>query len=349
MKKMMKAAVCGLALVASLGLGVIAEAGSIPANKLPLHTYAIRRVDCYKAPGGARKGWIDPGDYVIVTQIRSGWAYGSYPTKNGRVSRWFKANDLVNNVGFANQERFSPKNNTYVYKNPSHQNNIGSFWGNEPITVVSDSGNSRQVIYKINGGYKMGWVPYWDCWTQAQAFGSGAAVGLNTALSTNEKAVYSRMQYLSKNVNGYKDNTKYTGSYQCRGFANRVYTTLFNVSNISGYAYNNYAASSYNGSHVAGKLYDHGSKNTSAVQNLFKNAKPGSFIQIGRRYSKNSTGDAQSPHSAILYSVRDNGCEFYEANTDWKNTIKINFYSWEKLADYNKGFTIYEPNQYKLK
>ena len=183
MKKMMKVAVCGMVLVASLGLGMIAEAGSIPTNKLPLHTYAIRHIDCYKAPGGARQGYIDPGDYVIVTQIRSGWAYGSYPTKNGRVSRWFKANDLVNNVGFANQERFSPKNNTYVYKNPSHQNNIGSFWGNEPITVVSDSGNSRQVIYKISGGYKMGWVPYWDCWTQAQAFGSGATAGINAAIS----------------------------------------------------------------------------------------------------------------------------------------------------------------------
>lgn len=182
MKKMMKAAVCGLALVASLGLGMIAEAGSIPANKLPLHTYAIRKITCYVSPGGAAKGWIDPGDYVIVTQIRSGWAYGSYPVKNGRIFRWFKADDLINNARFSNQERFSPKNNTYVYKDPSHRTNIGSFWGNEPITVVSDSGNSRQVIYKISGGYKMGWVPYWDCWTQAQAFGSGATTGLTAAI-----------------------------------------------------------------------------------------------------------------------------------------------------------------------
>ena len=172
MKKMMKATVCGLALVASLGVGMIAEAGSIPTNKVPLHTYAVRKINTYQQIGGAAKGWIDPGDYVIVTQIRSdGWAYGSYPVGRNRVSRWFKANNLVNNLSFANQERYSPKNNTYVYKDASHRNNIGSFWGNEAITVVSDSGNSRQVIYKINGGYKMGWVPYWDCWTYEQAFG----------------------------------------------------------------------------------------------------------------------------------------------------------------------------------
>ncbi|MBQ5345542.1 MAG: hypothetical protein J6F33_10155 [Acidaminococcaceae bacterium] len=154
-----KATVCSLALVAGLGMGMIAEAGSIPANKLPLHTYAIRHVDCYKAPGGTRQGWIDPGDYVIVTQIRSGWAYGSYPTKKGRVYRWFKANDLVNNIGFTNQEKHSPQNKVNVYKDSSYRSAIGVIWGQEPITVVSNSADSRQVIYRINGGYKMGWVP----------------------------------------------------------------------------------------------------------------------------------------------------------------------------------------------
>ena len=322
MKKMMKAAVCGLALVASLGVGMIAEAGSIPTNKVPLHTYAVRKINTYQQIGGAAKGWIDPGDYVIVTQIRSdGWAYGSYPVGRNRVSRWFKANDLVNNLSFANQERYSPKNNTYVYKDASHRNNIGSFWGNEAITVVSDSGNSRQVIYKINGGYKMGWVPYWDCWTYEQAFGQPVPP------VPSNNTILDRMRYLSQSVNGFKPNTKYTGSGQCRGFANKVYTTLFSVSSITGYSSNNYAATSYNGSHISGSLYNHGNKNTSAVQNLFRNAKPGSFIQMGRRYSLNSTKTAPSPHSAILYSVSNNGCEFYEANTDWNNTIKITFYN----------------------
>ena len=160
-----------LALGLALAIGVVAEAGSIPTDRVPLKTYAIKKVNCYLQPNGTQKGWIDPGDYVEVTQIRSdGWAYGSYPVGKGRISRWFRADDLVNNTGFANQERYSPKANTYTYTNPNHNKQFGSFNNNEPILVVSDSGQSRQFIYKLNsGGYKMAWAPYWDCWDARQA------------------------------------------------------------------------------------------------------------------------------------------------------------------------------------
>ena len=173
-----------LALGLALAIGVVAEAGSIPTDRVPLQTYAVKKLNCYLQPNGVQKGWIDPGDYVVVTQIRSdGWAYGSYPVGNGRVSRWFRADDLVNNIGFANQERYSPKANTYTYTNPNHNKQFGSFNDNEPILVVSDSGQSRQFIYKLNsGGYKMAWVPYWDCWDARQA---GKQQVNNNTINTN--------------------------------------------------------------------------------------------------------------------------------------------------------------------
>ncbi|MFR6370938.1 MAG: CHAP domain-containing protein [Phascolarctobacterium succinatutens] len=160
-----------LALGLALALGVVAEAGSIPADRVPLQTYAVKKMNCYLQPNGVQKGWIDPGDYVVVTQIRSdGWAYGSYPVGNGRVSRWFRADDLVNNIGFANQKRYSPKANTNTYTGPDHSRKFGSFNDNETLLVVSESGESRQFIYKLNnGGYKMAWAPYWDCWDARQA------------------------------------------------------------------------------------------------------------------------------------------------------------------------------------
>ena len=160
-----------LALGLALALGVVAEAGSIPADRVPLQTYAVKKMNCYLQPNGVQKGWIDPGDYVVVTQIRSdGWAYGSYPVGNGRVSRWFRADDLVNNIGFANQERYSPKANTNTYTGPDHSRKFGSFNDNETLLVVSESGESRQFIYKLNnGGYKMAWAPYWDCWDARKA------------------------------------------------------------------------------------------------------------------------------------------------------------------------------------
>ena len=160
-----------LALGFALAFGVVAEAGSIPTDRVPLRTYAVKKLNCYLQPNGVQKGWIDPGDYVVVTQIRSdGWAYGSYPVGNGRVSRWFRADDLVNNIGFANQERYSPKANTNTYTGPDHSRKFGSFNDNETLLVVSESGDSRQFIYKLNnGGYKMAWAPYWDCWDARQA------------------------------------------------------------------------------------------------------------------------------------------------------------------------------------
>ena len=173
-----------LALGLALAIGVVAEAGSIPTDRVPLQTYAVKKLNCYLQPNGVQKGWIDPGDYVVVTQIRSdGWAYGSYPVGNSRVSRWFRADDLVNNIGFANQERYSPKANTYTYTNPNHNKQFGSFNDNEPILVVSDSGQSRQFIYKLNsGGYKMAWAPYWDCWDARQA---GKQQVNNNTINTN--------------------------------------------------------------------------------------------------------------------------------------------------------------------
>lgn len=166
-QKLLGALLMGVTFGASLPV----QAGNIPTNCVPLQTYSFRKVYCYLSPGGQQKGWIDAGDFVIVERIQdNGWAYGSYPAGSTRVKRWFRASDLVANINFANQNRYSPKNNTNVYRNSGYNSTIGSFSGNEAITVVSDNGDSRQVIYKLSNGtgYKMGWVPYWDCWSYDQ-------------------------------------------------------------------------------------------------------------------------------------------------------------------------------------
>ena len=152
---------------------------------------------------------------------------------------------------------------------------------------------------------------------------------------------------LSKRANGFIEGTRYDGNGQCRGFANRVYERLFGLS-ISGYANNNYEASNIDGSHIVGRLYDFADWDTDAVRNLFWDVKPGAIIQMGRRHSKNSSGTAPRPHTAIFfYAASDgSGCAFYEANADGRNTIQVNFYSWADLANKNSGFTVYEPNNY---
>ena len=58
----------------------------------------------------------------------------------------------------------SPVYKIKVYKNYSYNGEIGSVSDNEDIWVVSNLGDVWQIVYKVNGGgYKMGWVPYWDC------------------------------------------------------------------------------------------------------------------------------------------------------------------------------------------
>lgn len=166
MKKALSAFVLGIALSA----GCAVQAGSIPSYMVPLKAYAVRYMECYPTPGGEPKGYIDAGDYVIVEKIENGWAYGSYPVGNKRISRWFKADDLVNNVAFINQDRTSPQQTTNTYKMAGYDSVFGSFNNYEPIVVVSDSGEFRQVIYKLSsGGYKMAWVPYWDCWLNGRS------------------------------------------------------------------------------------------------------------------------------------------------------------------------------------
>jgi len=176
----MKKIVTVLAVLFTLCIGMVAEAASIPTNRVPLHTYAYKRVDCYSSPNyRSKRGYIDPGDYVIVTKIQSdGWAYGSYPVNNGRsrTNRWFRINDLIANPGWrdSKSKRYSPTQKTAVYKRPNYKESIGWVNDNEELVVVSNGRDGRntegrQIVYKLNGGgYKMGWVPYWDCWDVSQ-------------------------------------------------------------------------------------------------------------------------------------------------------------------------------------
>ena len=151
--------------------------------------------------------------------------------------------------------------------------------------------------------------------------------------------------------NGLQKGTHYDGQGQCRGFANRVYNRLFGLQGISGYTNSNYGAANFPGSHVVGELFNFGAGDSGAVQNLFWNVKPGAIVQMGRRHRLNSKKNAPAPHTAIFAGATSNGsgCYFYEANTDGRNTIMMNFYSWADLADRNKGFTVYEPNNYPTK
>ena len=55
------------------------------------------------------------------------------------------------------------------------------------------------------------------------------------------------------------------------------------------------------------------------------------------------------PHTSIVYKVDPDGVWFYEANAGGTGMITHKKYTWAQLADRNKGFTIYLPNNYSLR
>lgn len=200
-------------------------------------------------------------------------------------------------------------------------------------------------VYSISNG-----------WANLSYNGTRGYASVQYLQKKSDDIVYDNMEQQVKNrinqlyyTTGYRVNSKFTGSGECRGFATKVYQTLFNVGRVSGYTQDNFGASSYQYSHIVGSAKNFSSNDTGTVRNLFYKAKPGAFIQMGRRNRLNSSGTAAAPHSAILVYTDGNGAMFYEANADGKNTIKNNYYTWAQLAEKNRGFTLYLPDTYQLR
>ena len=326
-----------------------AEAG-IVTDKMPLQCYVDHKVTSYDLNSGQAVGWIDAEvDLVQIEEIGgNGVARGTHPGRNGTVRRLFWARDVFADTNYANRPAHV---NGYheVYRTSSSGSTIGSV-RDEDVTVVADNGNRAQIVYRLDNGtgYKMGWVP-------SSVVNSGGGGGGNTSNMhiPDGASIFNVMDIvtLSKKTNGFIEGTKYTGSGECRGFANRVYNQLFGLSGLYDYTNNNYGAQSFPGSHIVGQLHNFSSNDINAVKNLFWNVKPGAIIQMGRRHRLNSKGNAQAPHTAIFFYAKGDGsgCVFYEANTKGDNIIRVNPYTWAELADKNIGFTVYEPDNYPRK
>ena len=151
---------CAGLIGASLIFGSTVEAG-IVTDRLPLTCYCEQRVNTYNEPNGNAVGYISANvDLIQVTQIRSdGWAYGSYPTSRGRVSRWFRISDLCADVNYSNRSA-NVRGNQTVFRTRNGGNTLGSVSNNESVIVIADNGSRAQIVYRLDNGtgYKMGWV-----------------------------------------------------------------------------------------------------------------------------------------------------------------------------------------------
>ncbi|MBR1398266.1 MAG: hypothetical protein IJ563_12150 [Selenomonadaceae bacterium] len=229
----------------------------------------------------------------------------------------------------------------YTNSNLTQKNNNEWVDAGDACTILDENAasNSYLVRYPTNNGSKERWV-------------SKDAFSTSPTPSPNENNVIARIDsYVNGSQGNYwKVNTKWTGGNECRGFAQQLYSKLFKgAGSITGYANNNYSASSYPGSYEAGRLFNFAANDINSVKSLFSKAKPGAFVQMGRRHSLNKSKTAPGPHTAILHKVESDGVWFYEANAGGTGMITYKKYTWADLADRNKGFTIYLPNNYSLR
>lgn len=332
--------------------------GGVPHNGENVHLWNWNGTDAQLW------GFIDTGDgFNIVTKMQSNLVFdatGAGRSDGTNVQLWTRENVAWHRWILIPVE--APGSNTssgesYVVSTNSAslllRNGPGSGYGikarmprGSVVTVYSIQNGWAEVSYNGIRGYAS--ASYLARKSNSQANNTGNSVTTNSSYGSNENAVLNRINSMY-GWNGFRLNAKYIGKGECRGFAKKVYKSLFYVGDVTGYTSDNFGASSYPSSYIVGSVRNFDSNDIASVRNLFNKAKPGAFVQMGRRGKLNNSGTAAAPHSAILVSVDGNGVIFYEANADGKRTIQRNYYTWNQLAEKNKGFTIYLPNSYTLK
>jgi len=305
-----------------------------------------KNLNLRNAPNGSIIGKLAKNTIVTILQGNvNGWTkVRTNSGQEGYVSSQYVAigtpstttNTPTTQTGYINTQ-----SKNLNLRNAPNGSIIGKLAKGTRVTIVQGDSNGWTRV-RTNSGQE-GYVS-----SQYVAIDGNTPSGGDTINHNTD--IYSHLERLANSISGYRMGTRYNGDGQCRGFANKVYLATFpGVSYISGYANRNYSASSFSGSYEAGRLFNFSSNDTASVKRLFQSVKIGAFVQMGRRGKLNSTGTAQAPHSAIVYNIMEDGVQFFEANTDGKNTIKVGTYSWQDLANKNQGFTIYMPNNYTLK
>lgn len=143
--------------------GLPAEAARNDNYPTPLFCYVLSngRVTTYVQNSTARvSGYIDGGvDQVQLNNIypSDNWVYGGYPTSRGRKWAWFRVSDVIYDYNYQ-MKKTKALRNAPAYRKKERGQTIGSVYANDVIYVVSEYGNLAQIIYPINGGYKLGWV-----------------------------------------------------------------------------------------------------------------------------------------------------------------------------------------------
>ena len=306
---------------------------------------AAKQINVYKntnlstrgtsSPAKSYNAYISRGDVCRIYKITSSYVQVNYPTSSGNRTGYIKRADLFSVSAPTKSYKASAKQTTYASSGGASYGYIAS---GDTVYVCGTSGSYTAVIYTAKSGsraFKFGWIS------------SGS-----TAPTSTEQKVRDRLDKIKSGQLKYNSSTvmkvgsTFTGTRaneQCKGYAKNVFYLCFGITPNTTKP-NDYQLYDTNGMKSLGSitgLVKGNSASANRIKALFSSARPGDFVQI-RRHSNH-------PHSAILYSVSSTGVKFLEANTDSKNGIFLNYYTWADLAKSNQAMTVYTASNYKLK
>lgn len=126
---------------------------------------------------------------------------------------------------------------------------------------------------------------------------------------------------------------------QCKGFANYIFYRLFGVTFIGRYDGEYYYLPDPSGAVELAREWDFASDDTQLMQQIFADARPGDFIQ-GRSRTRSSG------HTMIYVSQDEAGITVFDCNWDNRCGVQVRTMSWEKLASYFRGLSLYTAENY---
>ena len=298
--------------------------------------------------GKAYNAYITKGDVLKIYQITEGYTLLGYPTSSGTRKGYVKTSTIF---GVSTPiEKVTSRGKATTYQTVSESSRSGYVDTGDDVYKLGNASNGSYtlVMYTAKSGtraYKVAFVKTadYDNIILGDAGNSNAAPSNSGSSSQTDVAL--RLQSITDGRLRLNDSTDlqvghtFVGtksSEQCKGYARNLFKMCFGI-NVGSTQGNNYRLDSVNGVSLVGTVTDMNEQN---LRTLFANARPGDFVQMRRTHG--------GPHSMIVYSTSADGIYVYEANTDGRNTIEYNYYTWSDLCKKNTAMSLYTATNYAL-
>lgn len=129
-------------------------------NKVPITCYPLNgRITTYTDTRlNVVSGYIDPTDRCQILQVyNTGAVKVKYPTSKGDKVAFAPSTGFFVDTNFSTSSTKMGRQ-VPVYTTATSETSIGTVFADDQILIIGVIGNRTQIVYPINGGYKMGFV-----------------------------------------------------------------------------------------------------------------------------------------------------------------------------------------------